>query len=64
MIRTSISIGIKLDNSLPRFDDYSFKKQIANSPSNAFYDVKDPRELSFVEKHKHQNVTTVFKESL
>lgn len=59
-IRTSISKGIKLDNSLSRFDEYSFKKKIANSPTNAFYDVKDPRELSFVDKHKHQNVAFFF----
>ena len=42
--------------AVPRFDVYTFKKQMGNSPNKGSYDVIDPREISFLDKTKHHNV--------
>lgn len=50
-IRKSISKDIKIVEQPARFDDYSFKKQLENSPS-IYHEVKDPREISFTDQFK------------
>ncbi len=52
IIRQSISKDFSITDAVPRFDDYSAKKQLNNSPS-VFHDVRDPREISFLDKTRH-----------
>ena len=46
--RKGISMDIRISENPNRFDDYSFKKKLENSPC-IFHEIKDSREISFTD---------------
>ncbi len=42
-VRRTLAREFKIADTTPRFDEYSFKKKVQNSPQNLFYDVNDTR---------------------